>query len=57
MGKPPSGILEAHFMWLGNYDECRSVTAQINATKQIKGKYCKASFGQQSQVCNIENIG
>ena len=48
MGKPPSGLLEFHLIWLGEYDECVATEATVNRsgliTAPFKGRYCRTSF-------------
>ncbi|XP_053380237.1 nose resistant to fluoxetine protein 6-like [Mercenaria mercenaria] len=52
IGKPPNGLLDGHFTWLGNYDECIAVEAiryndtikKIGPSEAFTGKYCLASF-------------
>ena len=50
MGKPPSGLLDAYFTWLGSYDECVEIQAMVNNTENVKGQYCSAVYGQQQEV-------
>ena len=48
MGKPPSGLAEYRYVWLGDYDECVETEATVNRSGVIiplfKGRYCKAAF-------------
>ena len=48
MGKPASGIMDGHLVWLGSYDECVAIEATVNisgaVTHPYKGRYCKPSF-------------
>ena len=60
MGKPHSGLLNAHFTWLGDYDECRAVQSAVRlpgeTSSPYTGRYCKAAFGNyQQQVSRIRN--
>ncbi|XP_013404100.1 nose resistant to fluoxetine protein 6-like [Lingula anatina] len=47
-GKPPAGILYGNIRWLGQYDECMRVEANIpkvglqKIDQHFKGEYCKA---------------
>ncbi|KAL3870701.1 hypothetical protein ACJMK2_038745 [Sinanodonta woodiana] len=43
IGKPPSGILDGHTLWLGSYDECVDANVLNNAT-QFRGQYCLADI-------------
>ncbi|KAL3870698.1 hypothetical protein ACJMK2_038742 [Sinanodonta woodiana] len=43
IGKPPSGILDGHTVWLGSYDECVDANVLNNAT-QFRGQYCLADI-------------
>ncbi|KAL3870700.1 hypothetical protein ACJMK2_038744 [Sinanodonta woodiana] len=43
IGKPPSGILDGHTIWLGSYDECVDANVLNNAT-QFRGQYCLADI-------------
>ena len=61
MGKPASGIMDGHLVWLGSYDECVAIEATVNnsgaITHPYKGRYCKPSFkigsGQVNSVLYI----
>ena len=59
MGKPPSELLNYQLIWLGSYDECIAIRAQVNntggqLTNPFKGRYCAAAFplGPGGQVFN-----
>ncbi|XP_070565056.1 nose resistant to fluoxetine protein 6-like [Ptychodera flava] len=45
VGKPPAGILEGNFQWIGSSKECRAVKGHDypNGT-DFNGQYCQASF-------------
>ena len=61
MGKPASGIMDGHLVWLGSYDECVAIEATVNTsgavTHPYKGRYCKPSFkigsGQVKPCYNV----
>ncbi len=40
-GKPPSGIMDGNFQWLGSYEQCKSVSFENHFT-DFKGEYCRA---------------
>ena len=48
IGKPPSGLLDGNFKWLGNFDECIAITAMVNDSGAMsfpyEGRYCLSSF-------------
>ena len=48
VGKPGSNLLNAQLTWVGSYEECLSVQAQVNRSGEIiypyKGQYCIASL-------------
>ena len=48
IGKPPSGLLDGNFKWLGNFDECIAIKAMVNNSGAIsfpyEGRYCLSSF-------------
>ena len=60
-GKLPPGVLEGNFNWLGAYDECVKIVAQVsnpetNSTaleKIFGGRYCTAAIGMAKQ--NVGN--
>ncbi|XP_021339895.1 O-acyltransferase like protein-like, partial [Mizuhopecten yessoensis] len=42
--KIPSGIMQGHWLWLGSYDECKSVQSpSLPSGHQITGQYCLTS--------------
>ena len=49
-GKPESGIFTGDWKWLGSYDECLKVEAQVYTsampTTLYQGQYCKAKFNK-----------
>ena len=60
MGKPPSELLDYQLTWLGSYDECVAIHAQVNntygqLTSPFKGRYCAAAFplGPGGQVVDL----
>ena len=50
-GKPGSGLLSGSFTFLGDFDECRAVTAKYKSTlgtpkaREFKAQYCLGSYG------------
>ncbi|XP_060083819.1 nose resistant to fluoxetine protein 6-like [Ylistrum balloti] len=39
--KVPSGILQGHYLWFGNYDECKAVESPIQPNgHKFTGQYC-----------------
>ncbi|KAL1491689.1 hypothetical protein ABEB36_012250 [Hypothenemus hampei] len=47
--KPPAGILELNFIWMGNYDQCLKINSP---TSKVKGKYCLATLFANSDDLN-----
>lgn len=52
-GKLPPGVLQGNFNWLGSYDQCVKISAelpvykngtQIGTDKAFGGRYCSASI-------------
>ena len=57
MGKPHSGLMNGHLIWLGSFDECVAIKAVVNNSNELsypyKGQYCTATFGKE-QVCFLQ---
>lgn len=46
MGKPPAGLYQGSFHWIGSFDECVAFKATYNLSSRshdISGKYCAAA--------------
>lgn len=62
MGKPGSDLMDFHFIWVGNWEECRAVQATVyedpvnktGPSHPFKGKSCTASLPLGStEVCLV----
>ena len=49
-GKPPSGILQGSFLWLGEYNECVNINVK---ELEFQGKYCRLSNPFAEKLVNI----
>jgi hypothetical protein len=65
MGKPPSGIMDFHIHWIGEWGECIDVQAieyqnPVNKTgpsHPFTGEYCLASIPLGNQVnCHTKTV-
>nr|XP_002741292.1 PREDICTED: nose resistant to fluoxetine protein 6-like [Saccoglossus kowalevskii] len=50
IGKPPAGILEGNYMWVGSSVECRRVVDVQTYNSSFSGKYCIAAFPMSSEL-------
>lgn len=56
--KPMPGILTGNLQQFGNYDQCLSISAKINVSETIEGKYCMAIIIQENSrsAVNITTV-